>query len=264
MTLDIKLHEIADLVMKKYKCIVSHGQRRSAKRWALNEGENTMRDHYGYIRSYAKEILLESNDGSTVRVGVTMFKKPNFGEILVTIRRDGNNHIFPVTWVMVNVENKENWSWFLGLLGEDLDLPTRNGLTLISDQHKNAFSESLNVVLLRVRNKPPVTMLEAMRVIVMERMNTMRRMLDKWTNDICPNIQKRLELIKDQQSSQTAPIEEIPFKNQVVPVNEPIPQAKRNFVIPRQRERSERILKRKLAKDHPGTRNSRTNPHSLD
>ncbi|GJZ14202.1 hypothetical protein Tco_0549432 [Tanacetum coccineum] len=72
MTLDIKLHEIADLVMKKYKCIVSHGQRRSAKRWALNEGENTMRDHYGYIRSYAKEILLESNDGSTVRVGVTV------------------------------------------------------------------------------------------------------------------------------------------------------------------------------------------------
>ncbi|GJZ14198.1 pentatricopeptide repeat-containing protein [Tanacetum coccineum] len=244
MTLDIKLHEIADLVMKKYKCIISRGQRRSAKRWALNEGENTMRDHYGYIRSYAKEILL----GSTVRVGVTVnlddqtlfdrfyvyfsglkegwkkgcrrvialdgcfLKKPNFGEILVTIRRDGNNHIFPVTWVMVNVENKENWSWFLGLLGEDLDLPTRNGLTLISDQHKK---------FIYVQTAPT-------------------------------------------QSSQTVPIEEIPFKNQVVPVNEPIPQAKRNFVIPRERERSERILKRKLAKDHPGTRNSRTNPHSLD
>ncbi|GKE70476.1 hypothetical protein Tco_1528548 [Tanacetum coccineum] len=30
-----------------------------------------MGDHYGYIRSYAKAIL-ESNDGSTVRVGVTV------------------------------------------------------------------------------------------------------------------------------------------------------------------------------------------------
>ncbi|GJY93776.1 pentatricopeptide repeat-containing protein [Tanacetum coccineum] len=302
MNPDIKLHEIADMVMKKYKCIVSPSQCRRAKRWALNEGENTMVDHYGYIRSYAKAIL-ESNDGSTVRVGVTVnpddqtyfdrfyvcfnglkegwkkgcrrvialdgcfLKKPNVGEILTAIGRDRNNHT------------------------QDLELPTGNGLTLMSDQHKglieavkdvmphaehrqcarhiyegfrkhysgvefrnlfwaaskasypglfnkimdkikranpnayqyllnkdpktwsrayfhigtnceaveNGFSECFNVVLVRVRNKPLITMLEAMRVIVMERMNTMRRMLDKWTDDICPNIQKRLELIKDQQ-----------------------------------------------------------------
>ncbi|GJW41070.1 pentatricopeptide repeat-containing protein [Tanacetum coccineum] len=235
MNPDIKLHEIADMVMKKYKCIVSPCQCRRAKRWALNEGENTMLDHYGYIRSYAKAIL-ESNVGSTVRVGVTVnpddqtyfdrfyvcfnglkegrkkgckrvivldgcfLKKPNVGEILTAIGRDGNNHIFPVAWVVVNVENKDNWSWFLELLGEDLELPTGNGLTLMSDQHKNGIlSECFNAVLVRVRNKPLITMLEAMRVIVMERMNTMRRMLDKWTDDICPNIQKRLELIKDQQ-----------------------------------------------------------------
>ncbi|GJW02308.1 pentatricopeptide repeat-containing protein [Tanacetum coccineum] len=249
-------------------------------------------------RSYAKAIL-ESNDGLIVRVGVTkgycfgwMFpSKPNVGEILTAIGRDRNNHIFPVAWAVVNVENKDNWSWFLELLGEDLELPTGNGLTLMSDQHKglieavkdvmphaehrqcarhiyegfrkhysgvefrnllwaaskatypglfnkimdkikranpnayqyllnkdpktwsrayfhigtnceaveNGFSECFNAVLVRVRNKPLITMLEAMRVIVMERMNTMRRMLDKWTDDICPNIQKRLELIKDQQ-----------------------------------------------------------------
>ncbi|GJQ90576.1 hypothetical protein Tco_0001715 [Tanacetum coccineum] len=164
---------------------------------------------------------------------------PNVGEILTTIGRDINNHIFPVAWAMVNVENKDNWSWFLELLGEDLDLPTGNGLTLISDQYKNidnvqgtsmrvlenyivvwnleissglllklgtnceavenGFSECFNAFLLRVRNKRLITMLEAMRVTVMERMNTMRRMLDKWTYDICPNIQKRLELNKDQQ-----------------------------------------------------------------
>nr|GEZ50070.1 pentatricopeptide repeat-containing protein [Tanacetum cinerariifolium] len=33
-------------------------------------------------------------------------------------------------------ENKDNWSWFLELLGEDLEFPTGNGLTLMSDQHK--------------------------------------------------------------------------------------------------------------------------------
>nr|GFC65548.1 multidrug resistance-associated protein 5 [Tanacetum cinerariifolium] len=44
---------------------------------------------------------------------------------------DRNNHIFPVAWVVVNVENKDNRSWFLELLGEDLDLPTGNELTLM-------------------------------------------------------------------------------------------------------------------------------------
>nr|GEZ54655.1 pentatricopeptide repeat-containing protein [Tanacetum cinerariifolium] len=40
---------------------------------------------------------------------------------------------------------------------------------------ENGFSKCSNSVLLRVRNKPLITMLEAMRVIVLERMNTMRK-----------------------------------------------------------------------------------------
>ncbi|GJS22319.1 pentatricopeptide repeat-containing protein [Tanacetum coccineum] len=139
--------------------------------------------------------------------------------------------------------------WFLKNpnAGEDLNLPTGNGLTLMSDQHKglieaikdvmpydehpskasypelfkkimdkikrtnpnahqylikkdlktwsraffriglncdavkNGFSECFNYVLLRVRNKPLITMLEAMRVIMLERMNTMRQLLETWT-----------------------------------------------------------------------------------
>ncbi|GJZ80451.1 hypothetical protein Tco_0645445 [Tanacetum coccineum] len=215
MNPNIKLHEIADMVMKKYKCIVSPSQCRRAKRWALNEGENTMLDHYGYIRFYVcfnglKEGWKKGCRRVTALDGCFL-KKPNVGEILTTIERDENNHIFPVAWVVVNVENKDNWSWFLELLGEDLELPTRNGLALIKIMDKikranpnayqyllnkdlktwsrayfhigtncevveNGFSECFNDVLLRVRNKPLITMLEAMRVIVMERMNTMRRM----------------------------------------------------------------------------------------
>ncbi|GJZ22389.1 pentatricopeptide repeat-containing protein [Tanacetum coccineum] len=293
---EIKLHEIADLVLKKYKCIVSQSQCRYAKTKALNEGDLTIQEHYALIRSYGKEIL-DSNDGSTVKLGVTVnpddktyfdrfyccfyalkkgfqlgcrpvialdgcfLKKPHVGEILTAVGRDGNNHIYPIAWAVVNVENKDNWSWFLELLGEDIDMPTGNGLTLISDQHKglieavkdvmplaehrqcarhiyegfrkqysgvefrelfwaaskasypqlfnkimqkikkanpgahdylikkdpktwsraffrigsnceaveNGFSECFNSVLLLVRNKPLITMLESMRVIVMER-----------------------------------------------------------------------------------------------
>nr|GEY05521.1 pentatricopeptide repeat-containing protein [Tanacetum cinerariifolium] len=43
---------------------------------------------------------------------------------------------------------------------------------------ENGFSECFNSVLLMVRNKPLITILESMRVIVMERFNTMRQMLE--------------------------------------------------------------------------------------
>ncbi|GJR46434.1 hypothetical protein Tco_1314537 [Tanacetum coccineum] len=68
---EIKLHEIADLVLKKYKWIVSQSQCRYAKTKALNEGDLTIQEHYALIRSYGKEIL-DSNDGSTVKLGVTV------------------------------------------------------------------------------------------------------------------------------------------------------------------------------------------------
>ena len=63
---------------------------------------------------------------------------------------------------------------------------------------ENGFSECFNSVNVNVREKPLITMLEAIRVIVLERMNIMRMFCDKWTEDICPNIHKILEATKDQ------------------------------------------------------------------
>nr|GEZ46933.1 pentatricopeptide repeat-containing protein [Tanacetum cinerariifolium] len=97
------------------------------EKWALNEGDTTIEDHYGYIKSYAKAIQ-ESNLGQLLR--------PSVGEILAAIGRNANNHIFPVAWAVVNVEKKDNWSWFLDLLGDDLEMPTCRGLTLMFNQHK--------------------------------------------------------------------------------------------------------------------------------
>ena len=45
---------------------------------------------------------------------------------------------------------------------------------------ENGFSECFNSVLCNVRDKPIITMLESIRVTVMERMNTMRRLSEKW------------------------------------------------------------------------------------
>nr|GEU94839.1 multidrug resistance-associated protein 5 [Tanacetum cinerariifolium] len=174
--------------------------------------------------------------------------------------------------VVVNIENKDNWTWFLELLEEDMGCSRGNGLTLMSDQHKvlieavkdvmpnaehrqcprriyenfrkqcpglefrqlfwaaskasypqlfnkimdkinssnpnahkflmdrnpkswskafskvdrgcesieNGFSECFNGVIVNVRHKPLLTMLEAIRVIVLERMNKIREISMKW------------------------------------------------------------------------------------
>nr|GEY31108.1 pentatricopeptide repeat-containing protein [Tanacetum cinerariifolium] len=52
------------------------------------------------------------------------------------IGNDENNHIYPVAWAVVNYKNKDNWTWFLELLEEDLGCNKGNGLTLMSDQHE--------------------------------------------------------------------------------------------------------------------------------
>lgn len=150
---------------------MSSNQCRMAKNYALVEYEKSLEEHYGLLRSYADE-LLSTNPGSTVKLGVTVnpddkvyfdrfyvclkglkegwirgcrrvvaldgcfLKSPNTGELLTAIGRDGNNHIFPIAWVVVSVENKDNWTWFLELLSEDLEIEEGVGATLISDQHK--------------------------------------------------------------------------------------------------------------------------------
>nr|GEU55632.1 hypothetical protein [Tanacetum cinerariifolium] len=172
---------------------------------------------------------------------------------------------------VVNVENKDNRTWFLKLLEEELGCSKGNGLTLMSDQHKglieavkdvipnaehmqcarhiyknfkkqypgleyrqllwatskascpqlfnkiidkiksanpnahkylmdknpktwskaffevdrgceaieNGFTECFNSVIVNVRHKPLLTMLEAIRVIVLERMNKMREIINE-------------------------------------------------------------------------------------
>ncbi|GJR32813.1 multidrug resistance-associated protein 5 [Tanacetum coccineum] len=194
------------------------------------------------IRSYGKAIL-GSNLGSTIKLGVTVnpdgktyfdrfyvcfaglrdgwkagcrkiialdgcfLKIPNQGEILTAIGRDGNNHIYPVAWEVVNVKNKDNWTWFLELLEEDMGCSIGNGnsnglIEAVKDvmpyaEHRqcceaieNGFSECFNSVIVNVRHKPLLTTLEGIRVIVLERMNKMREISKKWNPGVCSNIKK--------------------------------------------------------------------------
>jgi len=56
--------------------------------------------------------------------------------LLSVVGVDANNHIFVIAYVVVDVENKDNWKLFLTLLHEDLGDYIQNGWNFMSDMQK--------------------------------------------------------------------------------------------------------------------------------
>ncbi|XP_014521852.1 uncharacterized protein LOC106778409 [Vigna radiata var. radiata] len=136
--------------------------------------EGSFHEQYRRLYDYGHE-LLKTNPGSTVQIkvdninGEVIFQrfyaclkacKDNFvscrpivgldgcflktkygGELLTTVGRDGNEQMLPIAYAVVEVENKESWTWFLELLIEDLGgKDVCAGITFISDQQKGLLA----------------------------------------------------------------------------------------------------------------------------
>lgn len=41
---------------------------------------------------------------------------------MIAVGVDGNNEFYPVAYAIVEVENGENWRWFLEMLRDDLSI----------------------------------------------------------------------------------------------------------------------------------------------
>lgn len=167
----LSLVEMKEEILRRFSIHVSIGQCQRARVEARNLLEGKLEEHYARVWDYAAALLL-ANPGSTCKVGVHVnpdgvnyFRRfyvcfKNFkdgwirgcrrvigldgcflkgqvkGELLTAIGRDADNHVYPIAWAVVDVENIDNWNWFLDLLVDDLDLGSGNGLVVISDQHK--------------------------------------------------------------------------------------------------------------------------------
>ncbi|GJY94858.1 retrovirus-related pol polyprotein from transposon TNT 1-94, partial [Tanacetum coccineum] len=128
-------------------------------------------DHYNRLWQY-RHAVLDSNPGSTCRMdleerddGLIYFKiwyvcflglKAGWqdgcrkviwldgyflthtckGQLLTAMGRDANNQMFPIAWVVVGVEKKNNLCWFLALLSRDLNLNDGRRLPIIINGHK--------------------------------------------------------------------------------------------------------------------------------
>ncbi|GKB85043.1 hypothetical protein Tco_0957315 [Tanacetum coccineum] len=133
--------------MMRVMCKVSTGQCSRAKKKTLHEYEGGLKEHYARLSDYGDEIM-ETNPGSTVKMSVNTSDGNNYfssyycmpRSIVAAMGRDVNNHIFPLAWAVVSVENKENWKWFLTQLRDDTGMIDGVGLTLIFDQQSTRRS----------------------------------------------------------------------------------------------------------------------------
>ncbi|GKB83676.1 heat stress transcription factor B-4-like protein [Tanacetum coccineum] len=63
-------------------------------------------------------------------------KGPFLGQVLVAVRLDSNNGIYPLSYALVEAETKSSWCWFLQCLGDDIYLHPNSNFTFISDRQK--------------------------------------------------------------------------------------------------------------------------------
>ncbi|XP_027933675.1 uncharacterized protein LOC114189166 [Vigna unguiculata] len=166
----IKINEIRNKAVRKWNTRVSWSMARRARAMAADQVQGSFKEQFRRIYDYANE-LLKSNPGSTIKLKVedvegqatfnrfyTCLKacKDSFvscrpiigldgcslkgrygGELLTAVGRDGNDQMLPLCYALVEVENKETWTWFMELLIEDLGGPeVCQSITFMSDQQK--------------------------------------------------------------------------------------------------------------------------------
>ncbi|XP_073136523.1 uncharacterized protein [Henckelia pumila] len=74
-------------------------------------------------------------------------KTPHGGQLLVAVGKDGNDKLFPIALAVVKVENRENWSWFLSELLEDIGGVAEGKWTFISDRQKGLIEAETTLTL---------------------------------------------------------------------------------------------------------------------
>ena len=62
---------------------------------------------------------------------------------------------------------------------------------------ENGICESFNRAILEQRTKPLITMLEDIRLYVMQRLVSMNRVARKWEDTVTPSVRKRLNFMMD-------------------------------------------------------------------
>ncbi|XP_076929639.1 uncharacterized protein LOC143594136 [Bidens hawaiensis] len=205
----VKTREMQADMLRDYMVKVSGGQCARAKSIARLEIEGCLNEHCAKIWDYAYEIL-RTNPGSSVKVGglVEAVK-----DLLPRVEhRKCARHIY------ANFKKKFNGVQFRNLFWAASKMSLEHELVSIMDKIKsidieafdhlierdpntwsraffetdracesveNGISESFNSVILNARRKPIITMLEEIRMFLMERNYKMSKKSHKWDGKFC-------------------------------------------------------------------------------
>ena len=166
----LKINDVRQRALRKWNTHVSISTARKARAMAAYIVDGSFKEQYKRIYDYAHE-LLKCNPGSTIKIKVEndndeaifqrfysclkackdsfVFRRPIIGldgcflkgkyggELLSVVGRDANDQLLPLAYAVVEVENKETWTWFLELLIGDLGgIDVCGTMTFMSDQQK--------------------------------------------------------------------------------------------------------------------------------
>ncbi|KAJ9553175.1 hypothetical protein OSB04_017220 [Centaurea solstitialis] len=171
---EIPIKNLQVTLEQKYENNISHMKSFRAKQIAMKKLMGDYGQQYIVLRDYICE-LLRTNPGTTVKLDVVtdgqlnndtrqfkriyvclgalkkgfaagkmdllgldgaFMKGPFPGQILTTVGIDSNNGTYPLAYGIFEAETIQSWSWFLGCLGDDLDLSSNSNFTFMSDRQK--------------------------------------------------------------------------------------------------------------------------------
>ncbi|KAG7582712.1 Transposase MuDR plant [Arabidopsis suecica] len=128
---------------REYNLEVTEEQCSEAKSKVRREARASHQEHFSRIWDYQAEIF-RSNNGSVF--DIETIPGQQLGHLLAAVGRDGDNRIVPLAWAVVEIENDDNWDWFMRLLSTSLGLEDGRDMAVISDKQSGLVKAIHNIL----------------------------------------------------------------------------------------------------------------------
>ncbi|GKC61046.1 hypothetical protein Tco_1088644, partial [Tanacetum coccineum] len=208
------LRKMRDDIRQKFMIDVSVKQCKRAKQLALFDHEGGLIEHYAKLYQY-RQALLDSNPGSTCILDVVESDNGSvsFKRMYIYFKgmKDGwlagcrKGLIDAVNDWLPEAEHKKCTRHIYANFKKKFSGLQYQRLFWVAASYRkcatfeNGISESFNRAILGPRMKPIITMLEEIRLYIMQRIVPMNKLAFNLEDTITPSIRKRLEILKEKQ-----------------------------------------------------------------
>nr|KAJ0206594.1 hypothetical protein LSAT_V11C500244760 [Lactuca sativa] len=182
----ISVRKLRLKVMAKFGIQVSMGKCRRAKKYALKLVEGSLVEHYGNGFSLMADQHKKRFTGAIYHTLFWRASKATSEHAFKVVMREMET-LNPDAHQYLMEKDPKTWSKAFFQTGR------------CCDAVENGFSESFNAVIVDARKKPIITMLEVLRLYMMEIIYNMKLKGQQWGNHICPEIRDKVNLLKKSQ-----------------------------------------------------------------